>query len=221
MLDGPAWGPAAGKPPRQLVVLCHGYGANGEDLIDLAPLWGQALPGALFIAVQAPETVPGYPQGRQWFPLTDRDPARMEEGARRARPALDAFLDTTLARLGLPAEAYTLMGFSQGAMMALYAGLRRPTPPRAILAYSGLLPGGPALAREIAGHPPVLLVHGEADEVVPVAAGRATEAALRGAGVPVEAYYAPGLGHGIDQAGITLGGLALQRGFAEQQPVAR
>jgi phospholipase/carboxylesterase len=214
VLDGPRWGPQAGGAPRQLVVLCHGLGADGNDLIDLAPSWAVAAPHALFISPHAPMPFEGAPHGRQWFPLTDRSPAAIEAGARQARVALDAFLDTTLAELGLPPDAYVLMGFSQGAMISLYTGLRRPVPPRVILAYSGVLAGAESLPKEIVGRPPVLLVHGEADQVVPVAATRAAEQVLRGLGVEVQALYCPDLPHGIDQAGLSAGSLALQRACA-------
>ena len=215
MLDGPSWGPANQGTPRQLVVLCHGLGADGNDLIDLAPGWGEAVPEALFVSVNAPHPFEGAPFGRQWFPLTDRDPVLMERGVRAAREALDGFLDATLARLGLAPDAYALMGFSQGAMTALFTGLRRAVPPRAILAYSGMLLGAESLAGELTGKPQVLIVHGVADPVVPVAASQAAETVLRGLGVPVESLYPPGLPHGIDQGGITLGALTLQRAFAD------
>ena len=134
-------------------------------------------------------------------------------GCRRAAPLLDAFLDAELARPGLDAGALALVGFSQGAMMALFTGLRRPVAPAAILAYSGALVAPEALVAEIACRPPVLVVHGEADDIVPVAAGRGAEQALRAAGVPVEVLYCPGLAHGIDQAGLAAGLRALQNGF--------
>ncbi len=133
---------------------------------------------------------------------------------RRAATFLDPFVDAELARLGLPADAYALMGFSQGAMTALFAGLRRATAPRAILAFSGALIAPASLATELTHRPPVLLVHGEADDVVPVERSHEAEAALRAAGVPVEATYVPRLGHGIDDTGLAMGALALQRGFA-------
>jgi len=207
------WGPATG-PAQGLVVLCHGVGADGRDLIGLAPCWGAALPRLAFAAPDAPEPYAQGPTGRQWFDLTDRTPARMEMGAARARPSLDAFIDAELERLGLAADAYALMGFSQGAMMALYAGLRRPVGPRAILAFSGALLAPSRLAEQGANVAPVLLVHGEADDVVPVALSRDAERALRAAGVPVEATFQPGLGHAIDGAGLAAGAAFLQRAFA-------
>ncbi len=138
----------------------------------------------------------------------------MGAGVRRAADLLGTFIDAELARLSLPDTAYALMGFSQGAMTVLFTGLRRAAAPRAILAYSGALLAPEALAAGLANRAPVLLVHGEADDVVPVARSRDAERALRAAGIPVEARYVPGLGHGIDDAGISLGALFLQRAFA-------
>jgi phospholipase/carboxylesterase len=195
------------------VVICHGIGADGHDLIDLAPSWGQALPDAVFAAPDAP-FVHDSGFGRQWWSVGDRSPPVMEAGARRAAPFLHRFLDSELARLGLPPEAYALAGFSQGAMMVLFAGLRREVPPRAILAYSGALIGPASLAADLANRAPVLLVHGEADEAVPAARSHDAEAALQAAGVAVESVFVPGLGHGIDETGVSMGALFLQRAFA-------
>jgi phospholipase/carboxylesterase len=211
-LDGPRWGPASKATPKQLVVLCHGVGADGHDLIDLAPTWSHALPDAVFVAVDAP-----FPHdsgfGRQWWSVGDRTPSVMEAGVRRAAGFLDAFIDSELARLGLPPDAYALMGFSQGAMTALFTGLRRTAAPRAILAFSGALIAPERLPAELANRTPVLLVHGEADDVVPAHRSRDAEQALRAAGVPVEAVYVPRLGHGIEDTGLATGALALQRAF--------
>jgi phospholipase/carboxylesterase len=213
-LDGLRWGPASKGVPQQLVVLCHGLGADGHDVIDLAPTWSHALPDALFVSVDAP-FVHDSGFGRQWWSVADRTPSVMEAGARRAAAFLDRFIDAELARRDLPADAYALMGFSQGAMTVLFTGLRHVPPPRAILAYSGALISPETLASEMTGRPPVLLVHGEDDEAVPVSRSRDAEAALRAAGVPVEATYIPRLGHGIDDTGISLGALTLQRAFSE------
>ncbi|MCW3474176.1 alpha/beta hydrolase [Limobrevibacterium gyesilva] len=209
-LDGPRWGPKDGAA-RQLVVLCHGVGADGHDLIDLAPHWAPALPHAAFAAPDGPEPYDMAPFGRQWFSLTDRTPARVAAGVAAAAGPLDRFIDAELLRLGLPPDAYALMGFSQGAMAVLFTGLRRATPPRAILAYSGALVSP---VPELPGRPPVLLVHGEADQVVPAERSRLAESALQAAGFPVEALYCPRLGHGIDEAGLSTGSLFLQRVFS-------
>ena len=204
--------PASGNP-RALVVLCHGVGADGHDLIDLARAWSPALPDALFVAPDAPEPYDMAPFGRQWFTLSDRAPERLEAGVRRAAAELGPFIDAELARENLPADAYAIMGFSQGAMTALFAGLRRATAPRAILAFSGALLA-PNSIGEIANRAPVLLVHGEKDDVVPAFCTRDADRVLRAAGVPVETVLRPGLGHGLDDAGIATAALFLQRAFA-------
>jgi phospholipase/carboxylesterase len=213
-LDGPRWGPRSDGRPAQLVVLCHGVGADGNDLIELAPLWAPALPEAAFVAPHAPHPYDAAPFGRQWFSIADLAPAALEAGLRASLPAFDRFIDTELRRLGLPRDAYALMGFSQGAMMALFSGLRRNPPPRAILAFSGALLASDRLATEMRGRPPVLVVHGEADEVVPASLGRSAERALAAAGVPVEALYCAGLAHALGDAGLSAGALFLQKAFS-------
>jgi phospholipase/carboxylesterase len=212
-LSGLSWGPRQ-APVRQLVVLCHGVGADAHDLIDLGPLWANALPHAAFVAPDGPEPYDQAPMGRQWFSLRDRSPALLEAGIAAAAPALSRFIDAELARRALPADAYALMGFSQGAMTALYTGVRRAVPPRAILAFSGALLA-PHLLAATTARPPVLLVHGEADAVVPASRSRDAEQALRAAGFAVESLYCAGLGHGIDDSGLSAGALFLQRAFAE------
>jgi phospholipase/carboxylesterase len=212
-LEAIHWGPASNSAPRQLVVLCHGLGADAYDLIDLAPAWSHACPDALFASVHAPFRHDSG-LGRQWWSVDDRSPSVVEAGVRTAAPYLHDFIDAELLRLGLPADAYALAGFSQGAMMSLFSGLRHPIGPAAILGFSGALVAPDSLAAELASRPPVLLVHGEADDVVPVERSRDAETALLAVGVPVEAHYIPRLGHGIDDTGISLGALALQRGFA-------
>jgi phospholipase/carboxylesterase len=212
-LEAIHWGPASKAKPKQLVVLCHGLGADAFDLIDLGPSWQHACPDALFASVHAPFLHDsGF--GRQWWSVADRSPPVMEAGARTAAAYLHGFIDAELARLDLPGKAYAMMGFSQGAMISLFTGLRRPVAPRAVLAFSGALVAPETLPAELANHAPVLIVHGEADETVPVTRSHDAEAALIAAGVPVEAHYIPRLGHGIDDTGISLGALALQRGFS-------
>jgi phospholipase/carboxylesterase len=210
-LDGPRRAPQSGGPAKQLVVLLHGLGADGQDLIELAPLWARVLPEAAFVAPDAPFACDMGPYGRQWFSVQDRTPARIMAGVAAATPHLDAFLDAELERLGLPASAMAIAGFSQGAMMTLAAGLSRRPPAAALLAYSGRLVT--PLPEAPGPFPPVLLVHGEADDVVPVAGTRDAEARLRQAGLAVEALYCPGLGHGIDEAGLAAGAAMLQRVF--------
>jgi phospholipase/carboxylesterase len=212
-LEAIHWGPASKAKPRQLVILCHGLGADAFDLIDLAPAWQHACPDAIFASVHAP-----FPHdsgfGRQWWSVADRSPPVMAAGVRTAAPYLHGFIEAELTRLELPGDAWALMGFSQGAMMSLFAGLRHTAAPRAILAFSGALVAPETLAAELVNRAPVLLVHGEADEAVAVSRSHEAETVLAAAGVPVEAHYIPRLGHGIDDTGISLGALALQKGFA-------
>ena len=213
-LDGPRLQPAHGRRPESLVILAHGYGSNGDDLIGLAPYWAPRLPGATFVAPHAPEPVPGFPGGRQWFPITRLDPEQLAGGVRAASATLDRFIDDELARHGLPSAACALVGFSQGTMMALHVGLRRPEPLAAILGYSGALTAPERLAAEVRTRPPVLLAHGDADDMVPVEALHAAFGALGAAGVPARFQITPGLGHSIAEPGLELGGAFLRDAFA-------
>lgn len=207
---GPRLAPASGGPARQLVVLLHGYGADGNDLIDLGRAWANDLPDAAFLAPHAPEPFPG-PFGRQWFPLDDEDPEARAHGALAAAAAIDRLLDAELGKLGLDDSALALMGFSQGAMMALHVGPRRARRIAGILGYSGLLIAPELLPAEARNRPPVMLIHGEIDPVVPFAAMGQAERALKSAGFAVEAVARPGLPHGIDGVGAVLGGRFLRR----------
>lgn len=214
MLTGPSFGPASGATPRQLVVLLHGRGADGNDLIGLAPLFAERLPDALFLAPDAPQPCDMAPYGLQWFSLIDRTPEKIAAGVRGVAPAIDAFLDHHLAQHGLTDADLALFGFSQGCMMALHVGLRRAATPAAVMGYSGLLAAPESLAAEVTVRPPVLLVHGDGDEIVPYAALAAAEQALRDADVTVEAITRPGLGHGIDDEGVRLAVSLMSRVFA-------
>jgi phospholipase/carboxylesterase len=188
-----------------LVVLLHGYGANGDDLIGLADGWRRWLPGAAFVAPNAPEEIPGMPGALQWFPLTLRDPSERWRGVVAARPVLDPFLDAELVRYRLSADRLVLVGFSQGTMLALHVGLRRTAAPAAIVGYSGLL-AGPEHLPEISARPPVLLIHGAEDDLIPVDMLHIAREPLAAAGVAVEWHVREGLGHGIDPEGQWLAG---------------
>lgn len=192
-------------------MLLHGVGADGQDLIDLAPALSHAAPDAVFIAPDAPEPYDAAPFGRQWFSLADRTPSALQAGGARAAPALEAVMDAELTRLGLARDAVALAGFSQGAMMALYVGLRRLPPVRGVIAISGALLATPDATADCVAHPPVLLVHGQADEVVPFSRGLEAESVLLAMRVPVQTVWRPGLGHGIDDAGLSAAALFLQR----------
>jgi phospholipase/carboxylesterase len=226
-LDGPRIPAAAGRA-SQLVVFLHGYGADGNDLIELGRQWRTLMPEAAFVSPHAPERSPASPMGRQWFALANRPPddaqgaAERWEGAVKARGAIDAFLDAELKRLGLDDSKVALVGFSQGAMLALHVGLRRPRAPAAILGFSGLLIGperlGEATARDARGAPPpILLVHGEQDPLIPFEAMFIAADALAGASIPTQWHLSLGIGHGIDAEGLRHGGLFLGKAFAERR----
>ena len=207
-LRGPVRPPAGGTA-EMLVVLLHGLGADGNDLIGLAPHWAPRLPAAEFSSPHAPEPCDMAPFGRQWFSLKSRTPEAILDGAEHAAPILDEFIDRELARLGLGDDRLALVGFSQGTMMALHAGLRRGRPPAAIVGFSGSLVASGRLAAEARGRPPVLLVHGDADEIVPVSALHDAVAGLSAAGIGVIWHVCPGMGHQIDGTGLEMGGAFL------------
>jgi phospholipase/carboxylesterase len=216
-LDGPRIAPQSG-PAKQLVVFLHGYGADGNDLIELGHAWQPMLPNAAFVSPNAPEPCAEAPIGRQWFRLSRRDPAERWTGVVAAAPILQHFLDTELKRHNLPASALALVGFSQGTMMALHVGLRQAVAPAALVGYSGVLTAPrqtdiEAMRGEITSRPPVLLIHGDADEVIPMQALSRSAQALTTLGLKVETHLSHGVGHGIDQRGLQLGGEFLARMF--------
>ena len=204
-LDGPRRGPASGEMPTKLVIFLHGRGANGDDLIGLAPAFAQAVPEAGFSAPNAPYPCEGAPLGFQWFSIENPDATARLSLVRETARNLNAFIDAELERLGLGDDDMALIGFSQGTMMALHLGLRRERQCAAVLAYSGRMMGPESLEAEISARPPVMLVHGTEDPLLPVALMDEAEAALKRAAVPVESHVREGLGHGIDEEGVKLG----------------
>jgi len=217
VIDGPRIAPKSGRA-KQLVVFLHGYGADGNDLIELGRQWRAFLPDAAFVAPHAPEICAMSPSGRQWFGLTMRDPNERWLGVNKARPTVDAFLDAELGKHGLDDSALALVGFSQGTMMALHTGLRRPRAPACITGYSGALVGpehlGAATARDRDGAPPpILLVHGDSDDVIPLDSLFDSANALAEANLPCQWHISFGVGHGIDEGGLMHGGLFLARSF--------
>jgi phospholipase/carboxylesterase len=215
-LSGPARPPASGGKPTRLVILLHGLGADGNDLIGLAPYWAPLLPDAEFLSPNAPFSCDMAPYGYQW--LSARDPSRESRlaGARAAGAILDAFIDDELAKRGLTEAELALVGFSQGTMMSLFVGPRRERALAGIVGFSGRLIAPELIAGELRSRPPVLLVHGTDDPMVPFDSMAEAEAALTAAGVPVETLTCPGMGHSIDDDGLRRGGQFLHRVLSDQ-----
>lgn len=210
-LTGPSAAPASGGEARQLVVLLHGVGADGSDLMGLVPYVAPALPHAAFVAPDAPFPYDMAPYGRQWFSLADRSIGALTAGVRAAAPLLDAFIEEQLADHGLTDADLVLVGFSQGTMLALHVAPRRSRACAAVIGFSGAMVAADTLGTELKSRPRTLLVHGEADEVVNPACLAQAEQALSAVGIPVLAEMRPGLGHCIDGPGL---GLAV--GFVRQ-----
>ena len=222
-LTGPRLAPKSG-PARQIVVFLHGYGADGNDLIEIGRAWAAWLPHAAFVSPHAPRACGQAPMGREWFPLTFRSPTERWDGCNMAAPALDAFLDAELARHKLPPSALALVGFSQGTMMSLHVGLRRAAPPAAIVGYSGMLilegdTDVEGYKPQIRARPPILLVHGDRDELIPIDALFHSTNALAELEVPVEWHISAGFSHEIDPEGLRQGGDFLARRFRAARKV--
>ncbi|MBB6228801.1 alpha/beta hydrolase [Polymorphobacter multimanifer] len=213
IVNGASLQPLSGAPPKHIVFLLHGYGSSGADLIAMAPHWRQSLPDALFLAPNAPQrTGAGY----QWWPLQNFTPQALAAGAALAAPAIDAFIDRKLDQYRLSDAEMAIVGFSQGTMMAFQVGLRRPAAPAAIVGYSGLFVGAANLAHLDPPKPPVLLVHGSADPIIPVAALHAAKAELGKLGIEAATHVSAGLGHSVDLVGLRLGVEFIARGFGAE-----
>lgn len=213
IVNGASLKPRSAAAPQQIVLLLHGYGSSGADMIALAPHWQDALPNALFLAPHAPQRCGFMGGGYQWWGLSGFAPSALAAGASSAAPAIDAFIDRKLEQYGLTEADLALVGFSQGTMMALHVGLRRARSVAAVVGYSGMLTATSDLAADFA-KPPVLLVHGTADPVVPIAALHRAESELKRLGVPVTTHVSPGLAHSVDPVGLRLGRDFIAEAFA-------
>lgn len=198
-----------GEEIKHVVVLLHGYGANGQDLLDLGQAWAPNLPNTLFISPDAPFECEIGMSGFQWFSLQEYTPEAMEKGAAAAYPALKQFMDEI--REEYKVEKISVVGFSQGTMMALYYGLRHGEDVKGILGYSGALMGATLKVQDAQKELPVCLIHGDADEVVPVEATKMAHSQLTELGCAVDKTIIAGLGHGIDVQALETGGLFLVR----------
>ena len=204
-IEGPFQMPLSGQAAKQLIVFCHGLGSDGNDLIGLSPYFAKTLPDAFFVSPNAPFRYDLAPTGFQWFSLENSTPQSRLSGIEAAAPILNNFIDEQLERLNLDDKNLALVGFSQGTMLALHVGLRRSRPMGGIIGYSGSLIGENLLQTETLSRPPILLVHGDTDEIVPPDALQSSVNALTSIGVEVKGEMRPGLGHGLDDRGIILG----------------
>jgi len=202
LLDGPRLTPLSGLQPDALVILIHGYGSNGDDLISLAGMIRPSLPNAAFVAPNAPSQLPHMAAAYQWWPIQTFSMAERAAGAAAAAAGLDAFITQELERAGLTSDRLLLVGFSQGTMMALHVGLRRTEPIAGIIGISGMLVAPERLEADIRIRPPVLLVHGTQDDVVPFGSMEQASTALAAAGVSVETHASPGVGHNVGPDGL-------------------
>jgi len=209
-LIGPEYGPAdCSENVKQLVILLHGLGADGFDLISLAPHFAKVLPSARFISPNAPEICdmapPGMQTGYQWFSLQHRTEEVMLAGARSCEPILNQFIDEQLEKYSLDENKLALVGFSQGTMVSLFVAARRKAAIAGIVGFSGRLIGQEVLEDEISSRPPAVLINGAQDELVPVEQQSIAINKLREVGVKAEGYIQPNLGHSIDDKGIQIG----------------
>ncbi len=203
-LTGPEFGPAGGDEIAQLVILCHGLGSDGKDLIELAPYYAKVLPNAKFLSPNAPFPCDMTPYGYQWFSLQERTEEAMLAGAKMAHPILNAFIDQQLETHNLTDDKLALIGFSQGTMMSLFTAPRRRHPVAGVVGYSGRLIGKDLTASEINCRPPMVMINGDQDELVPAEAQPIAVEALSAAGIEIQGHIRPGLGHSIDEEGIRI-----------------
>lgn len=209
-LSGPMLPPKSGGRPKQVMLLLHGYGADGADLIGLGQQWRELWPDMLFVAPNAPDPCAQNPGGYQWFPLNvDRIGGRIE-GAAQARPVLINFLIDLWAQTGLSARDTVICGFSQGAMMALHIGTSLDLAPIAVVSFSGALIPPPGFGTARYAKPPVALIHGELDRVVDPNLSRESAQVLADAGFEVRLHISPDVGHGISPDGLDFATLFLR-----------
>jgi phospholipase/carboxylesterase len=205
MLANQVLKPLSGGKATSAVILLHGLGDSGAGLIDLGAAWQRGLPDTEFLAPDAPFPCDMAPFGFQWFSAQDWTPPVVLDGVKNAAPHLDAYIDHILASRDLTPNRVALVGFSQGTIMALYVAPRRTPSLAGVLGYSGALVGGDTLPKEKKSSPPVLLVHGVHDEVIPFAAMAQARAGLQNANINVATLERPGLTHSIDDAGLMEG----------------
>jgi phospholipase/carboxylesterase len=202
-LFGPEIPPLSGKKAKHVILFLHGLGADGNDLIELGSEMQPLFPDTHFVSPNAPFPCDMAPYGYQWFSLLDRSEENVIRGVEEAHPILDNYINSLLERFDIHEENLSIVGFSQGTMMALYTGLRRSKPLAGIVGFSGMLVDPKSVQTARRSSPPICLIHGDMDSVVPFAAMQAAEATLKVLpGLSLETHQRPGLGHGIDGMGL-------------------
>lgn len=197
------------ETPRNLVILLHGYGANGEDLLSLSPYWKKALAFTLFAAPDAPHAYPYSPEGRMWFEIENLSPQAIQNNIFPILPDIEYYIRDLQEQTNIAAQHTALVGFSQGAMLALSLGLWAAQPLcQCIVSYAGLLIPAPTPPTQ---HPSCLLIHGKEDELIPYQASEDAKKRLAKYHVPAQLDLISPLGHGIDPQGVTSGGLFLEK----------
>jgi len=205
MLSGPELKPRSGAKPKNLIILLHGLGADGNNLIDVASLLNRFIPDTHFIAPNAPNPYDMGGPGYQWFKSVRTSPYENTiEGLKNVEGMVNDFIDFQLNRFNLTEKNLAVIGFSQGTIVALHSLLRREKPVALIVGFSGALIGAELLDSELKSKPPVLLIHGEDDDILPIQMMHDAYDALKSRGVEVEKHAYPNLGHSIGQKGFDL-----------------
>lgn len=218
MLTGPGLLPLSGGKAKKLLVFCHGYGSNGQDLLSLAPYWGHSLPDVEFLAPNAPEAWEESPSsGYQWFSLGNFTSPFIREGLKTARSHLKNYLLEALGQRNLTPADLAVVGFSQGGMMALDMMFALPGLGGIICYSGGFFPPPATPVPELS--PKVLLVHGDADTIVPYAWFLEAQQQLKQLGVASQTVTCSRLGHSIDEDGLKAGDNFLSDLFSQEQPV--
>ena len=217
VIDGPSIHPLSGSKAKQLVIFCHGYGADGNDLIGLASYFQQILPDAYFISPNAPESCPMNPMGYQWFDFTSNDPDLIWKKVNDAGEILNNFIDTKLNELNLSDKDLSLVGFSQGTMMSLHVGLRRIATMSSIVGFSGRLIREDILSDEMKSKPPVYLIHGDQDPMVPYSDTINAAKILKDLDIDVQSHISPNTPHSIAQDGLEIAKKFLSSNFSQNR----
>ena len=205
MITGPIIEPSSGNQPKQVVIFVHGYGADGNDLIGLANYFKGNLPDTVFLSPHAPEACPMNPAGYQWFDLTSRDPAILWSKILVAADHLNEFIDSTLEKYELKDENLALVGFSQGTMMSLHVSLRRKNTMAGVLGYSGKLIAPELLKNDLISKPPIYLIHGDQDPMVPFQETLDAETNLKEYDVDIKSHISKFTQHSIAEDGLQIG----------------